>query len=323
MKKIANIFIVVALAFSASLLQAQDVYTDNVVIVLDASGSMDESMRDAQGKSVRKIDAAKSGIYEVLNQIPDTTNIGVLAFSARGIRSEWVYPLGKKDEAKLRKALEPVEPSANTPLGTYMKIGADRLLQEREKQYNYGSCRLLVVTDGEANNEPFDRVDKFTSEIKARGITIDVIGVAMKSKHTLATKVNSYRAANDPASLKKAVTEVFAEVSSKKEDGSIGEEAFDVIAPIPNEVAIAMINALSNTGNHPIGEKPKPKPVVKTEIVQQPASPASQQTTPTVEPTAPQTTQEEEISCVLMGLICLAGVIILVIVFMIIKCVCD
>ncbi|MDP3027050.1 MAG: VWA domain-containing protein, partial [Nanoarchaeota archaeon] len=239
MKKIAKIFVVVALAsFSASLAHSQEVYTSNVVILLDASGSMDRTMRDARGKNVRRIDAAKSGIYEVLKQVPDTTNVGILALIAKDSTDYdksriWVYPLGKKDDAKLRKALELVEPYGNTPLGTFAKIGADRLIQERVKQHNSGSFKLLIATDGEANEEPSDRVDKYILDIISKGIRVDVIGVAMKSKHTLATNAHSYRRADDPASLTKAIKEVVLAEISPKVNPELAKELNDDVAGFP------------------------------------------------------------------------------------------
>jgi hypothetical protein len=142
-------------------------------------------------------------------------------------------------------------------LGRYIKKGADRLLQERVKQFGYGSYRLLVVTDGEAEDPQL--VDRFTPDVIARGITVDVIGVAMNRRHTLATKVHSYRSASDPAALKRALAEVFAEVGSSKDDVAHAE-AFALLEPIPAELAKSAIQALSVSGNHPIGERPPPAP---------------------------------------------------------------
>jgi hypothetical protein len=96
-------------------------------------------------------------------------------------------------------------------------------------------------------------------DVIARGIIMDVIGVGMQSDHTLAKKAHSYRRANDPAALSRALAEVFAEVSNTVTDFA-HVDAFDVIAPIPDQVAMAIIQALSASGNHPIGEKPKPSP---------------------------------------------------------------
>lgn len=238
------------LVFWMAASAAAQSFQDNVVIVLDASGSMSRPM---PGSNVSKMEAAQEALKEVLKNVAPSTRIGLLVFSAKNITSDWVYPLGPRDNAELLKAIDLPVPHGSTPLGKYIKMGADRLLEERKKQFDYGTFRLLVVTDGEANDQPL--VDRFTPEVIARGITMDVIGVAMKQDHTLATKVHSYRRANDPGSLSQAIQEVFAEVSQSATDVA-GEEAFALIAPLPVEVASSAIQSLSTSGNQPIGENP-------------------------------------------------------------------
>ncbi len=228
--------------------ESSESYHDNVVIVLDASGSMKQRMR---GTKVRKMDAAKDALKAVMKNVSDSTHIGLLVFSAKNISNDWVYPLGPRDDARLVQAIEKPQANRGTPLGEYIKIGADRLLKAREEQYGYGTYRLLVVTDGEANDEHL--VDQYAPEVLARGITMDVIGVDMDQDHTLANMAHSYRRANDPDSLEQAIQEVFAELGS--EDGDVSmEEAFEMIAPLPIECAAAALQALSTSGNEPIGE---------------------------------------------------------------------
>ncbi len=228
---------------------AQDVvYNDNVVIVLDASGSMSRSMRKT---GTVKMAAAKMALKEVLKHVPRTTHIGLLVFSSKNLRDDVLYPLGPRDDAALMRAIDIPQPGRGTPLGAYIKKGADMLLEERERQLGYGTYRLLIVTDGEADDKKL--VNRFTPEVISRGIIVDVIGVDMKGTHTLATKATSYRRADDPASLKQAVAEVFAEVSGSNNDAT-SDEAFAIIAPLPSETAQAMLAALSVSGNQPIGK---------------------------------------------------------------------
>ena len=73
---------------------------NNVVIVLDASGSMDRPM---PGSSMRKMDAAKAALREVLKRVPSDTQIGLLVFSGANVSNDWVYSLGPRDDAKLEK----------------------------------------------------------------------------------------------------------------------------------------------------------------------------------------------------------------------------
>lgn len=260
----------VAVLVAAGNARAQEVYHDNVVIILDASGSMEQRMRRTR---TRKMDAAKAALKEVLATVPETTHIGLLVFSAENLKDDWVYPLGPRDDARLMKVIDLPRSGGSTPLGAYIKKGADRLLKERAEQLGYGTYRLLIVTDGEAQDQ--DLVDRYTPEAVARGITVDVIGVDMKRAHTLATKVHSYRSADDPGSLRTAIAEVFAEVSSTGTDAA-DEEAFALLAPIPDKTTVALIKALSTSGNHPIGERPSARrrsPMAKTRpghAVQQP-----------------------------------------------------
>jgi len=226
---------------------------DNVVIVLDGSGSMANRL---PGSNMDKMTAAKAALKQVLKSVPENTHIGLLVFSAKGVETDWIYPLGPRDDAKLMQAIDRPQPGGGTPLGAYLKKGTDRLLQERAKQFGYGTFRLLVVTDGEAGDQ--DLVERYTPEVIARGIKVDVIGVAMNQRHTLATRVHSYRSANDPASLQRAVAEVFGEIGGSGNDVS-SAEAFAELNPIPAGVAQAMIQALSSSGNQPIGEQPRSK----------------------------------------------------------------
>lgn len=240
------------LGFGISPAYSQE-YHDNVVIVLDASGSMREKM---SGTSISKMAAAKAALKEVLAQVPDSTHIGLLQFSAKNLRDLWLYPLGPRDEQALLHAIEQPQPGNGTPLGKFIKTGADRLLEEREKQYGYGTYRLLLVTDGEASDRKL--VTRHTPDVISRGIIMDVIGVDMRKDHTLAKRAHSYRRANDPASLRSAVAAVFAEVAQSGSD-SVGDDAFDIIAGIPSEIAAVALQTLSLSGNHPIGSKPLPE----------------------------------------------------------------
>jgi uncharacterized protein YegL len=225
------------------------VQKSNVVIILDASGSMKSNMRNIR---VQKMDSAKRALKEVLKTVPQNTQIGLLVFSGTNVENHWVYPLGPRNDARLNRVIDMIDPGGGTPLGAYIKIGAERLIQERKNQMGYGQYRLLIVTDGQAQD--IQLVNDYTPDVLSRGITVDVIGVDMAQNHTLATKVHSYRKADDPDSLKKAVAEVFAEVSDKGTD-VISNDAFEIIKPIPDEFADKLLKALIETDYSPIRGK--------------------------------------------------------------------
>ena len=217
-----------------------DIHKDNIVVILDASGSMQDKFSGDRTKS--KMEAAKAALQEVLSKVPDDTHIGLLVFSGANIRNEWVYPLGPKDTQQLIAAIHLPQPSGNTPLGKYIRIGANRLLEQREKQYNYGNYRLLVVTDGEASDA--DKVKHYTPAILNRQIRIDVIGVDMKTDHMLANVVDGYRKADNPGELVAAVSQILAETGDTGTDVG-GEDAFEYIAPLSSEIAADLIQRLT------------------------------------------------------------------------------
>ncbi|MBI3469091.1 MAG: VWA domain-containing protein [Planctomycetes bacterium] len=255
------------------LLAAQGQAQDNILIILDASGSMADKM---SGSRNSKMDEAKQALIKVVQTVPKNTHVGMLIFSSKNLKNDLVYPPGPVDLPKLEQAIRSPVPAGGTPLGAYLKKGADILLKQREAQRGYGTFRLLVVTDGEASDRDF--LDRYLPDILSRGITIDVIGVDMKSDHALATRVQSYRRANDPEALVQGLKEVIAEIGASQ-DHPANPEALATIAAIPEELGKAMLEALvrSSSGNHPIGEQPPRKAAEPTAVAAAapPAAPAS------------------------------------------------
>ncbi len=222
-----------------------DLHTDNIIVILDASGSMREKFRGDQTKS--KMDAAKEALREVLAKVPESTHIGLLVFSGENITDEWVYPLGPKDTDRLMAAIDVPQPGGGTPLGRYMRVGANRLLEQREKQYNYGNYRLLIVTDGEATDK--SKVAQYTPEILNRQVRVDVIGVDMKTDHNLAKDADSYRKADNPGELVAAVSQILAETGGSGTDID-GEDAFEDIAPLTEEIALDLIQRITKPASN-------------------------------------------------------------------------
>ena len=227
------------------LLASPALAQQNVVILLDDSGSMNQAMRvDA---SLLKMNAAKSAIGSVLRQLPDDAQVGLAVLNGNG--TPWVIPFGPIDKANIEQQLNNVYPRGSTPLGEHMKIAADALLDARSKQF-YGVYKLLIITDGEAGDP--NLVERYLPEIQSRGIIVDVIGVDMVSDHSLATQTSSYRRADDPDSLAKAISAVLAETTV--DSGDPGTNDFDLLEGFPAEAASAAITALANPSNAPIDQ---------------------------------------------------------------------
>lgn len=243
---------------------------DCIVVLLDASGSMNETF---QGNETR-MDAAKRILTQAIASAPPETYIGFLVMS--GARDyEWMQKLGSSDRQALLTNVQMIRPDRSTPLGSYLKMAADELLAMRERQHNQGMYTLLVLTDGQANPDREERrVKKFTPEIRSRGILIHAVGIDMSEEHTLATQADTYQSATNAQALESRVREVFAEVSSAT-DPRLAADAYEMIAPLPTDVAMAIVQGLGTASkdNYPIGEE---KPVKQDEAASQQATPADQ-----------------------------------------------
>jgi uncharacterized protein YegL len=212
----------------------------NIVIVFDDSGSMDAPM----GKTT-KLQAAQAATISLLDKVNKTDSVGLYL-----LNKGWLVPLQQGSRNQVKMAVANIRANGGTPLGQSMKEAADVLLQYRDK-HHYGTYRMIVLTDGEASDG--HKVDKYITDIMTRGISVDAVGVAMKRSHTLAQQVTTYREANNPASLERALAEIVAE-SPVAKDGD--ESDYDVLAGLPPQIAQAMLEGLE-ADNHPIGVKKK------------------------------------------------------------------
>ena len=239
--KLRRLFCLVILAFFPWVSTASA--SDSVVIVLDDSGSMNERMSGG----VRRIEAAKKAIETVLKQFPANTKLGLLLLNGDRSKQHWAIPLEHLSVPQATRKVESVIADGGTPLGDRMREGADALLQLREKQI-YGNYRLLIVTDGEANDAKL--LALYLPDVLSRGLIVDAIGVDMKQNHSLATRVHSYRRADDGAALSKAIQEVFAEKVDSSAANSNAD--FALLQALDDGTAKEALLALSKPNNTPI-----------------------------------------------------------------------
>ncbi len=238
MKKLAFIFLSFLIS---SLAFAQEEYLrNNILIVFDASGSMGEYL--SKNERVIKIDTAKESLAKVLENVDGNTNVGILVFGS--VYTDYIYELGPVDKKKISKVIGEIGAGGGTPLGKYMEKAANILLAQRDKQFGYGSYKVLVVTDGEASDSGLMR--RVAPETIRRGISIDVIGVGMNQEHELAKMSSSYTAANDTASLLKALNKI---VLAETGNANIDSKDFNLINPLTEEQAKELLSNLNTTNN--------------------------------------------------------------------------
>jgi Ca-activated chloride channel family protein len=182
--------------------------TRNFYFIMDGSGSMREpTTRECGGDQSfqDKISGARWAIKKFLENVPEEMNIGLYIFDRDGRRE--VVPLGKANREAFLKAVDNIDAGGGTPLARAIQYGTDQLVAQYKKQLGYGEFRLVVVTDGIANNIP----DAALYAAKY-GIPIYAIGLCVEENHPLRQFSVSYQAADSFADLSKGLSETLAEL---------------------------------------------------------------------------------------------------------------
>lgn len=206
------------------------------MVVFDSSSSMGYSM----GNSKTRLENAKYALSQVLTTLPPNTEIGITTFSNTITP---IMPVGNDLVSKING----IEASGGTPLGAYMKVGADLLLRKRAEE-RYGNYKLLVITDGESG----DAFQDYLDDILSRGIVVNCIGLDMAKEHSLATKVDNYCTANDVKTLIESVQRfVKAETIA---DPATNQADYDLLEGFPTDVAQVCLEQLAINNDIPIGE---------------------------------------------------------------------
>lgn len=158
---------------------AQSIQT-NILFILDASGSMAESISGGI-----KMDLAKQSLKKYTESLPTETNVGLMVYGHKGSNNtkdkavscagiETIYPMGEMNKSVFEAAFSKFSPTGWTVIGTALRRSGD-LFTGREGQNNH----VIVISDGieTCNSDPAGAA----RELKNLSINpqIDVIGLAV------------------------------------------------------------------------------------------------------------------------------------------------
>ena len=184
----------------------------NFYFIFDGSGSMRDPLgRDCGGDQSfkRKLEGAKWAVAEFLKKVPEDVNLGLYVFDEHHVPPQpncEVVPLASNNMTAFLQAINNVEAGGGTPLSRAIQFGAEVLAKQKAKQLGYGEFRLVVVTDGLADDIP--QAAEFATE---KEIPIYAIGLCIQEDHPLRQYAVSYRAANSFEDLAKALEATVAE----------------------------------------------------------------------------------------------------------------
>ena len=128
-------------------------------IVIDVSGSMDDSVSGEGGRSERKIEIARRAALDLVVQFAryaedhkdEQVMLGLYEFSERSGQPDCrpILPMGTPDRDRAASAIAAMNPGGGTPIGNAM-IKAKRELDAT----GLARRHLLVVTDGDNTDGP-------------------------------------------------------------------------------------------------------------------------------------------------------------------------
>jgi len=184
---------------------ADNLTAKNYMLVFDGSGSMLDSKCSA-GRS--KIEVAKDAVVEWSKSIPQDAYLGLVAFHNQGWET---MPLTTGDREIFISKIHNLIAGGATPLTEAFKYAYEKLILQGQSQLGYGEYTIVVVTDGIANNEA--TLSQWVKRIlKETPIMIYTIGFCIGEQHSLNQPgYTIYKAADNPAELKRGLQEVLAE----------------------------------------------------------------------------------------------------------------
>jgi len=188
---------------------ADNLFAANYYVILDGSGSMNESSC-AEGSS--KIVVAKTALAAFARSLPQDANLGLAVFDQSGLTER--LPLGRDNRDAFSRAVHRVRANADTPLRSALELAYAKLDAQGRRQLGYGEYHLVVVTDGIAspNQDPTEVVNRILAQSP---LVLHTIGFCIGEQHSLNQPGRTYyRSANNPQALQQGLETVLAEAPS-------------------------------------------------------------------------------------------------------------
>lgn len=149
------------------------------VLILDASYSMVEE--DAEGP---RIDAAKKATRELVDFLPPTAKMGLIAYGAqesnapdnreKGCKDiQSLVPIGKVDKKEFGAAIDGLTPKGYTPMGNALRKAAEQLGSDGERS-------IILVSDGIDTCAPPEVCD-VAKELAGDGVDLAIHTVGFKA----------------------------------------------------------------------------------------------------------------------------------------------
>ena len=214
------LYVVVWLTVLTGTTNLQAAGGKKLMLILDASGSMWGQM---EGRT--KIEIARDVLADVIRELPDNTEVGLVAYGHRVKGDctdvEELVPLGTLDRERLISSINGIQPKGMTPMIYAVSETAKRLKPET------GETTILLVSDGKETCA--DNPCRDIARLKADHINfvLHIIGfnVTAEEKAQLTCMAEAgggpYFSADDTAGLKGALQQIRETVSVGEGPGKL------------------------------------------------------------------------------------------------------
>lgn len=206
---------VVSLSLASPAAPAQEVPDPSLLLVLDASGSMNGD--DGTGRP--KIEAAKQALRTVVDGLPAGAPVGLRVYGhripntdkANGCQdSELVVPVGPLEPGAMKAGIDSFDATGFTPIGLSLQEAARDLPPEGERT-------VVLVSDGEDTCAPPDPC-QVAADLVQGGVNLRIETVGFQVDAAAAEQLRciadatggTYRDAPDAASLTRGLEELSA-----------------------------------------------------------------------------------------------------------------
>jgi hypothetical protein len=203
-----------------------------IELILDASGSM--LAKTPEGRM--RIDVAKEVMAQVVDQLPDNTQVGLRVYGSRLPSkpkdlscqdSELLVPFGSLDRVRLHELIAAIVPQGQTPIGLSLALAYSDLKDQE------GHKEIVLVTDGietcniDPGNDNYPPTVAANMRIADINFKVDVVGFGIPENESATREFlkqiadqggGAYFDANNASQLSAALDESFSAQFSVSDD---------------------------------------------------------------------------------------------------------
>lgn len=198
----------------------ENMLRDNVMVVLDMSGSMEGS--GCAGDFGSKSQAAKATLQEWIKTVPDESNLGLVAFVDSDTKTYVDLAIGNRE--MFMEQVTDFYPDGGTPLYDAVTQAEDELEEQALSQNGYGTYKMVVITDGEHSpgQDPSQAINSILDNPQ-NPIEIHTIGFCIEDSALNQPGRTEYQSAKNPDQLKAGLDSVLSEAQSFDGPESFGD----------------------------------------------------------------------------------------------------